>query len=285
MASLVGKLITKRILKEKVGNNFGKEDPYFETVPATRLDGTPTGKVKKRKKALPPGVSDHDGKVLTKVKRRAWRLDMSLFSICGIRFGWGSAIAFIPAIGDALDALFALMVFRTCCQIEDGLPTSIKMKMMINIIFDFVLGLVPFVGDIADAAFRCNTKNAVLLEEHLREKGRKNLEKRGLPVPSVDPSDSEAFDRMARQEGQGSDDGSIVDRQPQSQTMGTSHGNGRHNGQSKGRTFNQDRPTNAPTVPPKAATRDNTRSSWFGFGGRQRRNDVEMGAPAVEPRR
>lgn len=73
------------------------QDPYFETVPATRLDGTPTGKVKKRKKALPPGVSEHDGKILTKVKRRAWRLDMCLFSICGVRFGWGSAVGLIPA--------------------------------------------------------------------------------------------------------------------------------------------------------------------------------------------
>jgi hypothetical protein len=73
------------------------QDPYFEHVPATRLDGTPTGKVKKRKKALPPGISDNDGKVLTKVKRRAYRLDLALFSCCGIRFGWGSVLGLIPA--------------------------------------------------------------------------------------------------------------------------------------------------------------------------------------------
>ncbi|KAG7140220.1 hypothetical protein HYQ45_002922 [Verticillium longisporum] len=114
MASFIAKFITKKILKERVQNNFGTEDPYFETVPATRLDGKPTDKVKKRPKALPPGVSKHDGKVLTKVKRRAWRLDMCLFSLCGVRFGWGSAIGLIPAIGDAIDALMALMVFRTC---------------------------------------------------------------------------------------------------------------------------------------------------------------------------
>ncbi|KAG7149945.1 hypothetical protein HYQ46_001137 [Verticillium longisporum] len=105
MASFIAKFITKKILKERVQNNFGTEDPYFETVPATRLDGKPTDKVKKRPKALPPGVSKHDGKVLTKVKRRAWRLDMCLFSLCGVRFGWGSAIGLIPAIGDAIDAV------------------------------------------------------------------------------------------------------------------------------------------------------------------------------------
>lgn len=66
-------------------------------MPATRLNGKPSGKYKKRKKALPPGISDHDAKVLTKVKRRAYRLDNSLCNCCGIKFGWGSVIALFPA--------------------------------------------------------------------------------------------------------------------------------------------------------------------------------------------
>jgi hypothetical protein len=73
------------------------QDPYFETVPATRLDGRPSSKkAKKRRKALPEGISEHDAQVLTKVKRRAYRLDMSLFNCCGIRFGWSSVIGIIP---------------------------------------------------------------------------------------------------------------------------------------------------------------------------------------------
>jgi hypothetical protein len=74
----------------------------------------------------------HDGKVLTKVKRHAYWLDMGLFNCCGIRFGWSSVIGIIPgyvfeetintklnkllSIGDALDAFMAIMVFRTCQQ-------------------------------------------------------------------------------------------------------------------------------------------------------------------------
>lgn len=56
-----------------------------------------SGKVKKQKKALPPGLSEHDAEVLTRVKRRAYRLDTCLFSFAGIKFGWGSVIGFIPA--------------------------------------------------------------------------------------------------------------------------------------------------------------------------------------------
>ncbi|EGY15476.1 hypothetical protein VD0002_g5528 [Verticillium dahliae] len=265
MASFIVKFITKKILKERVQNNFGTEDPYFETVPATRLDGKPTDKVKKRPKALPPGVSKHDGKVLTKVKRRAWRLDMCLFSLCGVRFGWGSAIGLIPAIGDAIDALMALMVFRTCCKVEGGLPQGVKTKMIFNIIVDFALGLVPFVGDMFDAAFRCNTKNAVLLESYLREKGRKNLRQSGVPIPEIDPSDSVIFDQRRRDDPDS--DGSVhVDRQPQRNGTMSSRPDG---------TRRHDR-TAEPTVPANAKVRDTGRSGWFNFG-RGRATDLEAG--------
>ena len=40
-----------------------------------------------------------------------------------------------------------------------------------NIIMDFVVGIIPVLGDVADALFRANTRNAALLYEHLRERG------------------------------------------------------------------------------------------------------------------
>jgi hypothetical protein len=73
----------------------------------------------------------------------------------------------------------AIMVLRTCEQIEGGLPLNIKMEMYVNICLDFVIGLLPFLGDIADALFRANIRNAVVLERYLHEKGAKAL---GSPV-------------------------------------------------------------------------------------------------------
>lgn len=71
------------------------QDKYIEQVPAKRLGHT--GKSTKGFKAIPLGISEHDGQVLTKVKRRAHRLDMGLFNFLGIRFGWSSVIGLIPA--------------------------------------------------------------------------------------------------------------------------------------------------------------------------------------------
>lgn len=196
MTSLLAKYISKKFLGESIKNNFGSDDPYFESVPATRLNGKPSKKMKKVRKALPPGISEHDGKVLTKVKRRAYRLDMSLFNCCGIRFGWSSVIGIIPAFGDALDAFMAMMVYRTCQQVEGGLPASVQSQMVFNIVIDFFIGLVPFIGDLADAMFRANTKNAAILEKHLRAKGQANIKARGAALPAVDPSDPDEFDHI-----------------------------------------------------------------------------------------
>lgn len=94
----------------------------------------------------------------------------------------------------------AFMVYRTCCQVEGGLPSSVRIHMLINIILDFVVGLVPFLGDLADALFRANTRNAALLEEHLRQKGKKELRKSGQPIPPIDPSSAEEYDRIQRED-------------------------------------------------------------------------------------
>jgi hypothetical protein len=114
MNSTLARYISRKVFRESLSNNFGHEvaghlihpktslfttlqDPYFTTVPATHLNGEHLSRNdKKRHKALPAGISEHDAKILTKVKRRAYHLDIGLFNCCGIRLGWSSIIAIIP---------------------------------------------------------------------------------------------------------------------------------------------------------------------------------------------
>ncbi|PHH61050.1 hypothetical protein CDD81_818 [Ophiocordyceps australis] len=266
MTSYVAKVVSKKILGESLQNKFGKEDPYFEQVPATRLNGRPTGKLKKRKKALPPGISDHDGQILTKVKRRAYRLDLALCSFLGIRFGWSSVIALVPAIGDALDAFMALMVFKTCCQVEGGLPNSLKLQMLVNIAVDFAVGLIPFLGDLADAVFKANTRNALLLEQHLRDKGKKELRKSGLPLPAIDPSSAEEYDRERYE--------AMTSHQPSS-----TH---RH-GVTPAPHSRPERAHDSVHAPAKAEVRPSGGRGWFSRN-KPRPHDLESG-PSHGPRR
>ena len=72
--------------------------------------------------------------------------------------------------GDAIDFALAYLVYKTCTQVEGGLPGNVKAKMWRNILLDFLVGLIPFVGDVADAMFRANTRNAIVLEMYLKKK-------------------------------------------------------------------------------------------------------------------
>jgi hypothetical protein len=94
----------------------------------------------------------------------------------------------------------AIMVLRTCQQVEGGLPADVTSKMYFNIILDFGIGLVPFLGDIADAVFRANTRNAVVLEKFLRAKGASALKAQGQVVPAIDPSDPDEYDRQMNEQ-------------------------------------------------------------------------------------
>jgi len=166
-----------QVFQESAANKEGREDPYYE-YPAEELNKAGKKKSKRRKKALPPGLTEEEGEILTKVKRRAYRLDMSWGSLFGVRFGWGSVIGIVPAIGDVLDSLLSLMVVKTAMKLT--LPTGVIIHMLFNILLDFVIGLIPIIGDLIDAGYKCSTRNAVLLEKHLRQVGRARLKEQGV---------------------------------------------------------------------------------------------------------
>jgi len=176
MTSFAAKFVAKKLFRETTANKQGQEDPYFESVPASRL-GFKTKK--KVAKALPPGLTRDEEKTLIKAKRRAYRVDMALGSFLGMKIGWGAVIGLVPGFGDVADMLLALMVFRTICSVKPELDASTKMRMQINIVIDFVIGIIPFVGDIADAAYKCNTRNVVIFESVLRKRGQKRI--KGTP--------------------------------------------------------------------------------------------------------
>lgn len=146
------------------------------------------------------------------------------------------------------------MVLRTCQQVEGGLPSNITLKMYFNIILDFGIGLLPILGDLADAAFRANTRNAVVLEKYLREKGAAALKARGRSPPTIDPSDPDEYDRQ------------IIEQHDPPPQYTTSPPN-RQGGQVQ------------LSQPPKAKAPAEKRGGgrWFSFGAKTRQADIESG--------
>lgn len=143
--------------------HYTPADPLYEEYVDKR------GRTKRRKRQLPPGLSDRDAAILRSVKRRAHYLDKG-FNLCGVRFGWSFIIGIVPGVGDAADAILGyVLVIRKARRAD--IPWWLTQRMVLNLAIATSVGLVPIVGDVILAAYRANSRNATLLEEYLRHRG------------------------------------------------------------------------------------------------------------------
>ena len=81
------------------------------------------------------------------------------------RIGLDSILGLIPGIGDAVTALLSAYIISEASRL--GVPRWTLLKMLGNLGFDFLVGVVPLLGDLFDVAFRANIRNADLLENYL----------------------------------------------------------------------------------------------------------------------
>lgn len=96
-----------------------------------------------------------------------------LFRIPGtdIRFGLDPIIGFLlPVAGDSISIVISsYLVLRS---IQYGLPKVVIGRMVFNIAMDYVVGSVPFVGDLLDFGVKANKKNVELLNRFAEGKDR-----------------------------------------------------------------------------------------------------------------
>lgn len=101
----------------------------------------------------------------------------SRFKIFGVRIGLDGIIGLIPVVGDvATSAISIYIVFRALSM---GFPFVVILQMLFNVLIDFVVGAVPFLGNIFDFFWRANEKNINLIKQYhgapLQTKKRSNL--------------------------------------------------------------------------------------------------------------
>jgi hypothetical protein len=97
-------------------------------------------------------------------------------AIPGTRFriGLDALIGLVPGVGDVAGGVttaYALVIAQRL-----GAPPAVLLRILWNVVVDTVLGSIPFLGDVFDAGFRANRRNANLLEHYMRspEKTRRS---------------------------------------------------------------------------------------------------------------
>ena len=82
-----------------------------------------------------------------------------------VGIGLDPLLGLIPGGGDVLGGLIS--VYIVFCATTMGLPKDILIRMVTNIVFDSLVGILPIFGDMFDFAWKANSKNMDLLESHL----------------------------------------------------------------------------------------------------------------------
>jgi hypothetical protein len=92
-------------------------------------------------------------------------LDTKFEGPFGWRFGLDPLIGLIPVLGDLVTVCFSIYILLNSYLL--GCSYAVFLRMLLNIFIEFVIELVPGVGQVFDFFWKANTKNLKLLEAHM----------------------------------------------------------------------------------------------------------------------
>lgn len=106
---------------------------------------------------------------LENLERAAGLLDDFIrVPILGIRIGLDPILGLIPGVGDITTSLFSFYLMSSAIYYR--VPKIIILRMALNVMFDYLMGLLPVVGDAVDFFVKSNRRNLNLLREYARER-------------------------------------------------------------------------------------------------------------------
>jgi len=95
----------------------------------------------------------------------AYLLD-NQFNLFGARIGLNVFLDMIPGFGDAAIAILSLYLVWIAFEME--LPRLKILEMIFNILINFLLGLIPVVGELTYLFRKANMKNLKILKEYAK---------------------------------------------------------------------------------------------------------------------
>lgn len=101
----------------------------------------------------------------------AWLLDSSI-ALPGTRFriGVDSLLGLMPVLGDVIGAAISSYILLLGARM--GAPKVTLLRMGLNVAIEAAVGVVPFLGDVFDMAWKANVRNVELLKSHVRDPAR-----------------------------------------------------------------------------------------------------------------
>lgn len=104
----------------------------------------------------------------TDLARARWLADLldTKFKVAGVRFGLEGLLGLVPVVGDTLGTVAGLYPLWVAARHRLG--KGVQARMAANLLVEWGAGMVPWVGDAFDVAFKANIRNVKLLEKAAR---------------------------------------------------------------------------------------------------------------------
>ena len=124
---------------------------------------------------IPPGQQSRSGRIDDATLSAFASLLDDIFRLPGtsFRFGIDPIIGLIPGVGDLLTSVGSFLIVLAGWQ--RGIPRVTIARMLANIALDTILGSIPIVGDVFDAAWKSNRMNLTLLQGATQEPRRQRI--------------------------------------------------------------------------------------------------------------
>jgi len=87
------------------------------------------------------------------------------FGIGSFRFGVDVLIDLLPFSGDTIILVLSLSMVYFAIRL--GLPKEKIFQMLFNILIAFLIGLIPYAGEISYLAFKPNMRNLKIIQDHV----------------------------------------------------------------------------------------------------------------------
>ena len=110
-------------------------------------------------------TSNTDSLIIDKhLERLGWLMDdVFRVPVLGWRFGLDAVLGLIPGLGDTSTSIVSFYILAAAVRYR--VPKITLLRMGLNIAFDYVIGSLPVVGDVADAWWKSNRMNLDLLRK------------------------------------------------------------------------------------------------------------------------
>jgi hypothetical protein len=111
-----------------------------------------------RDRAAPPAIAPEWVRALVRFMDDAIAIPGTRF-----RIGWDAILGLLaPWVGDGVSAVSHVTLIWSAFRA--GLPRVVFARMLLNVAIDALVGSVPILGDVFDAAFKANRRNLELIE-------------------------------------------------------------------------------------------------------------------------